>query len=187
MGLLISLMVFLVGCGYHWMDEAPLPVSVPLIAGDEDGGLTSEISRALHASGLFTPSPNARYRLQVDIQGGESKTIGFQRDVEIVRGKPTKNLIASEARKSLTIQVTLYDGSVIAYGPYTLTADADFDYAIGDAIQDLAFSTPTDPLVVVLPFSLGQLESQESAQEAATKPLYARLAQKLVDALAAEL
>ena len=188
-----SLLLLIAGCGYRWQPDYPQnerpTVFVPLISGDEDGNLTSEIIRSLSSSGLVTVSrKRGDYRLHVAIQSGEAKTIGFRRDIELISGKPKKNLIATEARKNLIIEATLFKGHTdqIAYGPYLIEADADFDYVIGDAIQDLAFSTPTDPLVVVLPFSLGQLESNESAQEAATKPLYSRLAQKIVDAIASE-
>lgn len=185
--------LFLVGCGYRWQPEYPQgtrpSLFIPLISGDEDGNLGSEIIRTLNESGLVEVCRSkGDYRLQVAIQSGDVKTIGFRRDVELIKGKYTKNLIASEARKSVVLEVSLYEGKTdrIVYGPYLITSDAEFDYVMGDAIQDLTFSTPADPLVVVLPFSLGQLESNESAQEAATKPLYARLAQKIVDVIASE-
>jgi hypothetical protein len=50
----------------------------------------------------------------------------------------------------------------------------------------LTFINPAGTLVTVLPFSLGQLESVESAQEAAARPLYSRIAQKVVDAISSE-
>lgn len=164
-------------------------VFVPLVPGDEDGDLTSEIIRTLNESGLVTVSrKRGDFRLEIAIQGGDIKTIGFRRDIEIVSGKPTKNLIATEGRKNVVLEATLFEGNTnrAAFGPYSISADADFDYVVGDAFKDLAFATPAKPLVVVLPFSLGQLESSESAQEAAAKPLYRRLAQKIVDAIASE-
>lgn len=189
----ILIFLFLTGCGYRWEPEYPAvsrpSVYVPSIAGDEDGNFTSEIIRTLNASGLVAVTRNrGDYRLVVSFKCAEAKTIGFRRDLEKIKGKETKNLIASEGRKSISIEAILYqkDTDKIAYGPYLIEADSDFDYVVGDAIQDLAFTTPTDPLVVVLPFSLGQLESNEAAQEAATKPIASRLAQKIVDAIAAE-
>lgn len=187
------LILLLTGCGYQWEPDYPQKlrpsVYVPWIAGDEDGNITSEIIRTLNESGLVSVSrKQGDYRLQVEIQKAETKIIGFRRDIELIRGKPTKNLIATEGRKGICVSATLYvgDSDQIAYGPYEVSADADYDYVVGDAIKDLAFSTSQNPLVVVLPFSLGQLESNEAAQEAATKPICARLAQKIVDAIAAE-
>jgi hypothetical protein len=186
-------LVLLCGCGYRWQPEYPLgekpTVWVPLIGGDEDGGLTSEIIRKLHASGLVAVDrQEGHYRLEVVISRGDVKTIGFRRDPEIVAGKLTKNLIASEGRKIVAVEVTLYEGKStrVAYGPYKIAADADFDYVIGDSLRDLAFGSPGPSKVVVLPFSLGQLEPSEAAQEAAASPLYESIAEKIVDAIAAE-
>ncbi|MBI3508365.1 MAG: hypothetical protein HY069_01835 [Chlamydiia bacterium] len=180
-------------CGYRWQPEYPSSrcptVSVSAIDGDEDGNLTSEILRALNRSGLVSLVPKrGEYRLEVAIQSGDIKIIGFRRDIELISGKRTKNLIASEGRKSLAVQVTLYEGTSdqVAYGPYLISVDTDFDYVMGDSLRDLVFATPADPAVVVLPFSLGQLEPNEAAQEAAAKPIYTHLAQKIVDTIAAE-
>jgi hypothetical protein len=94
-----------------------------------------------------------------------------------------RNLLAVEGRRNMTLEAILYRGSEIAAGPYKVSAGADYDYLDGDSIQDLTFTAPTGATLTVLPFSLGQLEPPEAAQEAAAKPLYARLAQKIADAL----
>ncbi len=72
----------------------------------------------------------------------------------------------------------------IIQGPFIISADTDYDYVDGDSIQDLAFINSEGQSITVLPFSLGQLESIESAQESATKPLYRKLAQKIADTIA---
>ena len=185
-------LALLAGCGYHWQApslEGKPTLSIPLITGDEEGCLTAELIRAFHRSGLVAVCrEGGDYRLHVSLLKQDVTTIGFRRDIERISGKPKKYLIASEARKSLTLEVFFYEGTTdrIAFGPYLITSDADFDYIMGDSLEDLVFSTPSDPLVVVLPFSLGQLEPMESAQEAANKPLYTHLSQKIVDAFFAD-
>ncbi len=89
----------------------------------------------------------------------------------------------------MRIEVVFYEGDSdqIAYGPYAITASSDYDYIDGDSIQDLTFVDTQGVFTTVLPFSLGQLEPVESAQEAATQPLYRRLAQKIVDRFLADL
>lgn len=176
-------------CGYRWEpDYSNRPtLSVPFVIGDQEGRLTAEIISALSTSGLVDVlSQGGDYTLKVTIQGGSDETIGYRRDPQKVDGKVRKNLLASENRRSLTVEAGLYWGSELAFGPYILTADADYDYVDGDSIQDLTFLNPDGVLVTVLPFSLGQLEPIDSAQEATTRPLYCRIAQKIVDMIASE-
>ena len=188
--LLISLNI-LTSCGYRWQPEYPHnerpTVSIPFIAGDDDGMLTSEIIRALSASGLVdVVSYEGNYQVKIDVQGRSSQNIGYRVDPQKVDGKVRKNLLAAEGRKTMSVVVSLVQGDKLAYGPYKISADAEYDYVDGDSIQDLTFANPNGQVVTVLPFSLGQLESLEAAQEAAEKPLYRHLAQKIVDAISSE-
>jgi len=180
-------------CGYRWHYDYPEgtrpTVTVPLIKDDEDASLTSEIISSLNASGVLKVVPrNADYCLQVKILSREQSKIGFRRDPQKIQGKVTTNLIAAEGRTALEAEVTLYINGTdkTAFGPYLLTADAAYDYVDGDSFNDLTFVSTKGKLTEVLPFSLGQLESIESAQEAAGKPVYRRLAQKIVDVISSE-
>lgn len=185
---LLLALSLLVSCGYRWQPEqvSRPTVTVPYVVGDEEGLLTAEIIHSLSQSGLVDVlHRGGDYRLQISIVSSGNETTGFRRDPQKVDGKVRKNLLAVEGRRNLTVEAILYLGGSdqIAYGPYLLTSSADYDYVDGDSVQDLTFTNPAGELVTVLPFSLGQLESTESAQEAAAKPLYTRLAQKIVDAL----
>ncbi len=191
--LLLSSLILCTGCGYHWSAETlegrPIRVTVPFISGDEQGILTSEIISALSSSGLVRISSTMpEYRLHVAILKQNNETIGFRRDLQKVRDGLHKNLLACEGRRVLETEVVLrqVDTGAVAWGPYRLSSDADYDYVDGDSIQDLTFTAPDGTPMIVLPFSLGQLESVESAQEAATQLLYRRLAKKIVDAFSAE-
>lgn len=185
----IVLLLLLASCGYRWQPDYPTAarptLTVPFVQGDEEGLLTAEIISSLSASGLVdVVQRGGDYRLQAVIQGGSNEDIGFRRDPQLVDGEVRKNLLAIEARRGLTLEATLWRGEEIAAGPFLLTAHVDYDYVDGDSVQDLTFTNPAGQLITVLPFSLGQLESVEAAQEAASRPLYARLAQKVVDAIA---
>lgn len=180
-------------CGYRWQLDYPSTqrptISVPFVVGDEDGVLTSEIIRALTASGLAEIShKESDFRLSIVLKEVKTETVGYRRDRQKISGKIKKNLLASEGRKTICAEAILYQGSSDqeAFGPYQISVDADYDYVDGDSIQDLAFINKEGAPVTVLQFSLGQLESIEAAQEAANRPLYEKLAQKIVDAIFSE-
>ncbi len=185
--------LLLAGCGYRWQPDFPTEgrptISVPFVAGDEDGTLTHEIVRALTAAGIAKiQGSDPDYRLAISIVDAQIESIGFRRDKQKITGKIKKNLLASEGRKTISLEAILYEGKTekIAYGPYRIVADVDYDYVDGDSVQDLTFVNQAGILTTVLPFSLGQLESVEAAQEASSRPLYAKLAQKIVDAIFSE-
>ena len=175
------------GCGYRWeSDEGRPTVSIPYVAGDADGSLTGEILRQIAVSGVCEVRQwDAKYRLQAAIVGSEGQTVGYRRDRQRVSGENQKNLVAAERRKTLVVEAALYESESdrIACGPFRVEAYVDFDYVDGDSIQDLVFIDPSGVSQTVLPFSLGQLESSEAAEEAAMRPLNDQIARKIVDAL----
>ena len=178
------------GCGYRWHPDFPEgtrpTIVVPYINGDDDGTLTSEVIRTITSSGIANVGTrDGDYLLKISVVNSQNQTVGYRRDKQKVSGEIKKNIVACEARRSLTAEVTIFEGSSekIAAGPYKITADTDYDYVDGDSIQDLAFINSQGVPTTVLPFSLGQLESFESAHEAASKPLYKKLAQKINDTI----
>lgn len=177
------LLLLLCSCGYQWTDGPRPTVSVPFIIGDEHGLLTKEIVAALSGSGLVDVSSSGGYTVSVRILGESTTPIGFRVDPQKVFGEVRQNLLATEARRSITIEMSLCHGGKVTAGPFTLTAEVDYDYVDGDSIPDLTFVDAAGVTRTVLPFSLGQLEPAESAALAATRPLYRRLAQKVVDAI----
>lgn len=192
--LLFSLISLLfTSCGYRWAYNYPEGVRptlvVPFIRDDEDGSLSAEIISRLENSGLVDVSAcKGDFRLDVKILQTCSEQIGYRRDPQKIKDKIQKNLLASEQRKTLDAEVTIYRGQTeeIAYGPYQLSVFSDYDFVDGDSYQDLTFVNKDGNLVEVLPFSLGQLEAIDSAVEAANRPLYRKLAQKIVDVISAE-
>ena len=186
------LCLILSGCGYRWnqdSSECRPSFSIPYVVGDEDGSFTSELVSALASSGLVDVySRDADFRLEVSIVEQRNETIGFRRDPQKVYGKVKNNLLASEGRKIIAVEATVYrkDSGEVAYGPYRIQSEADYDYIDGDSLQQLIFFSSSGKAVTVLPFSLGQLEPIESAQEAALKPIYRRISQKIVDVISSE-
>ncbi len=173
----------LVSCGYQWAGERPT-ISIPYVIGDADGSLTQEIARAIALSGVGVVEQwGAKYCLQVSIAKADRETIGYRRDRQQIDGKSRKQLLAAERRKILKVEASLYEGKELVKGPFHIEAYSDYDYVDGDSIQDLEFIGPNGALQVVLPFSLGQLEPSESAEEAAMRPLNVHLARKIVEQL----
>lgn len=188
----IHLLALLVtgSCGYRWTpdfpDNARPSIVVSYAKGDDDGTFTSEIVRTITSSGIASVVPyGGDFRLQISITGTQNQTIGYRKDKQKVKGKISKNIVACEARRTMQAEATIYerDSEKIAFGPYYITADTDYDYVDGDDFYDLTFVNSQGVLTTVLPFSLGQLESFESAHEAASKPLYKKLAQKIADTI----
>lgn len=156
-------------------------IAVPYVAGDADGSLTAEILRAVAVSGVGEVRQwDAKYRLEASIIGADGQTIGYRRDRQQVSGENQKNLVAAERRKTIYLEAALYESEsgCAARGPFRVEAYVDFDYVDGDSIQDLVFIGPNGVSQTVLPFSLGQLESSEAAEEAAMRPLNAQIARK---------
>lgn len=164
-------------------------MAISFIPGDENGQLTNEIAVALSRSGLVrVHHAQGDYRLHVSIKEEKSDTIGYRINREEINGKNKREIIPTEGRREMVLEVTLFDNvsDRIAFGPYKIWAEACYDFVNGDSVQDLTFIDASGALATVLPFSLGQLEPNEAAQQAAARPLYARLAQNLVDALASD-
>ncbi len=183
--ILVVIVLFLSGCGYRWNHEHDLPtVVVPYIAGDDDGTLTAHVIQTLSAKGRAKVlKEGGDYLLEISIVEDQNQTVGYRRDKQKVHGEISKNIVPCEGRRTLTAKVIVYEGSseTIAAGPYIISANSDYDYVDGDSIQDLAFINSNGVFTKVLPFSLGQLESVEAAQEATSRNLYEKLAQKIAD------
>ena len=189
----VLLFFLLSSCSYRWQPDYPQgerpSLCIPFIAGDGDGALTSELIRAVTSSGMADVHyREGDYRLHIAFVGGETKIVGYRRDRQKVSGGLRREIVACEGRAITTVEATLYEGNSerIAYGPYRISPSADYDYLDGDSIQDLAFVDVAGIPQTVLAFSLGQLESNEAAQETASRPLHAKLAKKIVDAIFSE-
>lgn len=183
-----SLFLIFYSCGYHAGigPGAIDTVSVPFVSGDQYGSLTTELIRQLSSSGGFLyRNDGGYYLLKVKILSVNNSVIGFRHDREWIDGSLKENLRPSEGRQAIVIEASLLESSTrkAFWGPKIITTDVDYDYVDSNSLQDLSFIDPVGTRRTVLDFSLGQLEPIDSAQEAALKPLYRKIAQKVVNLL----
>jgi Lipopolysaccharide-assembly len=186
-----SLLLFLLlSCSYHLgRSECPQRRTLCISYAKEDssGFFTSElIKQVSHSSNLEYQYSKAPYSLNLTINSENVSQIGYKydRNNENVR---QNNLKATEGRIKVIATVVIVDNCTQenVFGPFEVSEYGDFDYVDQDSLSDLSFINPQNQRTTVLSFSLGQLESIDSAKEAALKPLYQKLAKKIVDAISA--
>lgn len=183
-------------CGYHVGDKnlsRIRSISLPYVGGDVDGQLTDHLAYALAASGGFHyEQSGGRYQLNVNILSNQDHRIGYRYDRQGKEGKRLKNIVGTEQRKTMTVEVKLVDTCTeeLIFGPEIVTADTEYDYIDGNSIKDLIFNTTEKEIDnnneieverVVINFSAGQLDSQDAAAKDSLTPLYRNLAQKIVN------
>lgn len=189
MRLLIALLLFS-SCGYRYSpkesSESDLTISVPYISGDPDALLNNELIYQLSASGEFSPvQSDGDLILQVVLVSDTHERIGFRYDRDNPSGSLEKNLLGVEGCRIVIAEVSLIErgsGKVIL-GPSEVRASVDYDYTDPGSPRDLLFAK-TQP---IMPFSLGQLDSQEGAHDDAARPLFRQLSQKIVVGLVSKL
>lgn len=171
------------GCGYHWGDSGRERfLTIPFVKGDQDGSLTSElIETFIRETQSEIISENGRYCLDISIVEENHDIIGFRIDSQVNNSKQQKNIVADEGRKTVAVDVTLFDGDEVLLGPCRIAACNEYDYIDGDSFQDVTFLDASNQQQTAPTYSLGQLESPEAARSASTPTLYRKLAQKIVD------
>ena len=177
------------GCGYRWTaQDGQRTISIPYIIGDSDGAFTAELIQQCCRSTNLSVASDGRYRLEVKVVQDSVDPLGYRRDPQKIDGKIRKHLTQNEERRTILVEVSLFDqqDQQPVFGPKRLSADVDYDYVDGDSLNDLQFQNAEGERWIVLPFSLGQLESQEAAHEASQRPLYQKLSQKIVDVISAQ-
>jgi hypothetical protein len=177
---------YFTSCAYHLKQAQEIKsLNVHYIYGDNDGLLTKELIYQISSSGAFDyRTTNSDYILKVSIDNISNDQIGFRYDRHN-DGTLKKFLMPTENRQKITASVSIISqkSDKVVFGPKTITADVDYDYVEQDSLKDLSFIDANSLRVPVLPFSVGQMESINSATEAALIPLYRILSQKIVDLL----
>ena len=176
----------LVGCGYKFENHKNLSIQVPYIEGDKTGFLTNKITEGLANSGIFyLKSKNAKYSLVGRVISDSADTIGYRRDRHR-DGMVKKNVVPTESRVNLQLEVKILSDSNVVFGPKIFSDFANCDFVDEDSLNDLSFINKDGNRQTVLSFSLGQLESVKTAQNAARDNMYRKIAIKIVDLLACE-
>ncbi len=184
--LLIGACLVLSSCGYHLPSSSNQSIAVPYVKGDTSGVFTDFLVRELEMRGWLDYSSSAPYTLETKIVRDDKDQIGWRYDRKETSATLENRLRPTEGKRTITVLVTLKNEQTgeVLFGPKKVTADVDYDYVNFDTISDLAFSpAPGAPLVSVLAFSLGQLDSVEGAHRAALKPLYRKLSVLIADGL----
>lgn len=185
---LFLLLSCLFGCGYHFCqkNDEQITINVPFVKGDATGRLTSEIIQALSTTGHFElRKGDANLQLLIAIVSNSDDRIGYRYDRNPTTGKRRKNIVGTENRETLNVEVKLVDSYTkeIILGPEIISVAADYDYVDSNSILDLTFLDPKGKAATIIDFSLGQLDSIEGAHDDAQIPLFRKLAQKIVDGL----
>jgi hypothetical protein len=183
-----SLLLLLCGCGYHFgkTGDEQTTISVPFVKGDSDGMLTNEIIRAISSTGYFEYRRNdGNLQLLATILSDTDDRIGYRYDRDPTTGKRRKNIVGTENRETINVEVKLIDTYTqeILLGPEIISASADYDYVDSNSIRDLTFINSKGHATTIIDFSLGQLDSIEGAHDDAQTPIFRKLAQKIVDGL----
>ena len=190
--LIFSFLVLLTSCGYHvigFKQTSTVAVAVPYVQGDFKGFFTEELVRALGVASNLQFDTHADKQLIVKIVDENSHKIGYRYDREL-DGKLKKNLLPIENRQKIKLKIEIVNkkDQKNYFGPFEFSDDIDFDYVKEDSLRDLSFIDPiTGQRRTALAFSLGQLESISSAEDAAKIALYQQAAKRLVELLDSKL
>lgn len=186
----LFLICLLTSCGYKFQgnptSSGPISISVPYITGDVEGQLNTAIVRKIAEDPRFDyHTSGGAMTLVIAVLNDKNDRIGYRYDRVPTTGKRRKNIVATENRRTLKVEVKLIDAYTdeLVAGPAVITASADYDYVDSNSIVDLTFVPPHGRPQTVLDFSLGQLDSIEGAHDGAGTPVYHSLAQKIVDGL----
>lgn len=181
--------LFLCGCGYHFegtgQQAARSSISVPYITSDPEGNLNNALAREISRSGVYTYQANGGdLTLQVQFISDGSEKVGWRYDRDDTSGELRHNLVGTENRRVVTVQVTLTDTATgeACFEPFNITAAADYDYVDPSSLRDLSFIRDGHRIKVIN-FSMGQLDSVEGGHDDASTPVFRHLAQKIVDAV----
>lgn len=183
----VVFLFFCISCGYRFSESEKATISVPYIKGDRYGFFTEELIYSLSLNGLKYKTSGADYRLIVEISGEKDNQIGYLHDRDNT-GKPKKNIMPTENMVEIFAKVSLLDRKNRKYliKDRVISFSVDYDYLKQDSLQDLSF-IENGQRRTVLDFSLGQLETKESAKKAAMKDAYQGLSSRIVTMLKASL
>lgn len=173
--IIFLLLIFCTGCGYRFgrgdFVEKYSTISIPYVEGDHDGILTGEIIHKISARGaLRYVKSGGDLILTVCLADPNDENIGFTY-VKNNEGVLTNILAANEARLTLVAKISVIEACSgrTVIGPVHVVSSLTYDFE--PDYRRFNFHN----------FALGQLEVHNLAEDAAFRPVYNDLAQKIVD------
>ena len=171
------MLLALTACGYR-LGQGPYvergtKLSIPYIQGDKNGDFTNALIYAVEAKSSYRFCGGSGDRvLRVAIQEIKKEHVGWRYDIDS-HEELTDVTIPQETRLVMVVIVELLDGQTYALvgGPFEIRESVEFDH-------DYYYSA--DEINVV---SLGQLTDYDTAFDVSLKPLYAKISEKIVDAI----
>lgn len=170
---LISLLVG--GCHYHsCLDETAVShkvLSIPYAKGDNDGSFTAILYAKMAKKGLFRLARSGGdLQLIVVLQPPTTETVGFRYETN-PDGVLGQRLVSSEEELRIEATMELVDlrTCMRIVGPLCVKEELRFDFA-----PDTSPQNDTT-------FSVGQLDFEPAAKDAAMEPLYNKLAQQIAE------
>jgi hypothetical protein len=172
--LFVFLILLLSGCSYRFgtggLINAYSSISIPYVEGDKNGELTNAlIRRMVGKGGPAYLMCGGDLLLYVCLEQPRHEMIGFIFAKE--DGVLTDIIVSNEARIELIAKVTLVERQTgrLILGPLAIPASLTYDFEPDLTDRDAH------------QFALGQLEINPQALEAAYRPLFTLLAEKIVD------
>lgn len=169
------LLLLVSSCGYHSGHGGILgkyqTISIPYIAGDWDGSLTSALIQRMTQSGNLTyRTHGGALTLLVAVIDFDDEHIGYRYDLSKT-GKIKSRVIPDETRLDVLVEVSVVEAcsGTVLMGPVRIAACVDFDHDYYSSRNGINV------------FSLGQLTDYDEASDAALQPLSRQLAKKVVD------
>lgn len=148
-------------------------INIPYACGDSSGFFTQELIKAVAtSSNLRYSSDCASYVLEVTLDCIKSEPIGFRYE-QTYEGVIGKRLVSSEQQLTMKANVSVKkcrSGQVVI-PKFCVMETIEFDFEPETSPQNQTS------------FSMGQLDFENAANDAAKIPLYEKLSKKIVDYL----
>lgn len=163
------------------------PVAVELIKNDDRGLLRNALAARLSESRKFayTSSASSRAKLVVEIKKDSCENIGQGPLVDPKTKKMGNKFVPMEANRTLFAKVSVVDreSGKNLFEPFTVSATVDFDFIDPTNISAVRYYNPDGRETTTLQYSMGQLDSKESALGETSASIYDQLSKKIVAGL----
>jgi hypothetical protein len=184
---LIAAIVLFSSCGYHIKTLKPkcdTTFSVTSFLEDRQGRFKEELIKAVSSYAWSYCPEGSRYVIECTLVDASCEQVGYRYDRYESTSQVINRLIPIEGRKKINVCVSVEDtylGKTL--GPFTLEGRSDFDFVNYDTYKDLSFIDNSGQPQSSLAYSLGQLDANEGAEEAAIGNCYKNIATQIKDLL----